>query len=333
MAKPQVVITHWVHTEVIDLLRKRCEVIPNTTRETFSRAEILRRAKEAEAIMVFMPDSVDEDFLSACPNLRIVSAALKGYDNFDVDACTRHGVWFSIVPDLLTAPTAELTIALLLGITRHLLEGDRFIRSGGFSGWRPLLYGTGLMGRTAGIVGMGALGQAISERLLGFRMKVIYHDPVRLPREREEAYQLTRVSLEELFAGSDFVVLAVPLKPDTLHLINKQAIAKMKGGSFLINTCRGSVVDEQAVAEAVASGHLAGYAADVFEMEDWARTDRPHHISPALLENTVQTLFTPHLGSAVDDIRRGIALEAAYNIIEALNGQRPKGAINSPEGR
>lgn len=332
MEQPSVVITHWVHPAVIALLEKSCHVIPNSSRDTLPCEEAVWRSRNAQGIMVFMPDTIDEAFLDACPDLKVVSAALKGYDNFDVDACTRRGVWFTIVPDLLIVPTAELTIALLLGIARNVLEGDRFVRSGGFRGWRPLLYGTGLMGVTAGIVGMGALGRAVSERLLGFGTKVIYSDTLRLGKEKEEKYGLTHVPLAELLPKSDFVILAVPLKAETTHLINAKAIERMKPGSFLINTCRGSVVDENAVAEALAAGHLAGYAADVFEMEDLARIDRPKGIPAELLGDTERTLFTPHLGSAVDEARREIAREAARNILQALNGERPDGAVNSPHG-
>lgn len=328
--KPRVVITHWVHPEVVELLNPQCVLVPNPTRESLPREEILRRTKDAQAIMVFMPDSIDEAFLRVCPNLKIVSAALKGYDNFDVEACTRHGVWFSIVKESLTVPTAELAIGLLTAITRRMLSGDRIIRNGRFTGWRPQLYGMGLSGRTLGLIGMGAVGQGVARRAVGLEMKVLYEDIVPLPKEKEEAWGLTLVPLEDLLAKSDFVMPLVPLKPDTFHLIHSQTIARMKPGSYLINICRGSVVDELAVAQALASGHLAGYAADVFEMEDWARVDRPRSIPQALLDDTDHTFFTPHLGSAVDEIRREITLEAARHILQALNGQKPAGAINSP---
>jgi phosphonate dehydrogenase len=166
-------------------------------------------------------------------------------------------------------------------------------------------------------------------------MKVLYEDTVPLPGEKDEPWKLTRSSLEELLEKSDFVMPLLPLKPDTFHLIDSRAIARMKHGSFLINISRGSIVDEVAVAGALASGHLAGYAADVFEMEDWARLDRPRSIPQALLDNTDHTFFTPHLGSTVDEIRLAIALEAARHILQALNGEKPDGAINliSPRGR
>ncbi len=325
--KPRVVITSWVHQEVIRLLEQSCEVIPNNEREPLPREEILRRTRDAHALMAFMTDTIDDAFLGACPNLKIIAAALKGYDNFDVESCTRRGIWFAIVPDLLTIPTAELAVGLLIGLTRKMLNGDRFIRTGQFRGWRPKLYGTGLAGRCLGIVGMGALGQAVAQRLTGFDMELFYADKSPLAEDTERAWRLSRVSLDSLLEKSHFVLLCVPLAHDTLHLINDKALAKMRPGSFLVNVCRGSVVDEQAVASALASGHLAGYAADVFELEDWARKDAPVGIPRSLLEAGT-TFFTPHLGSAVDDVRREIALEAARNILQVFEGTRPDCAIN-----
>lgn len=328
--KPKIVLTHRVHPQVIERLAAHAEVIPNTTSETLAREEILRRAKDAEAIMTFMPDRVDETFLSACPQLRVIGCALKGYDNYDVEACTRHGVWITNVPDLLTIPTAELTIGLLIGLTRNLLAGDQFVRSGEFNGWRPALYGSGLTGRTLGIIGMGAVGKAIATRLQGYEMNLLYVDLRPLAPELETQWRLTRVSLDALLRQSDFIVPMVPYRPDTLHLIDAQALAAMKDSAILINACRGSVVDEAAVADALASGKLAGYAADVFEMEEWARADRPHVIAPRLLADTARTLFTPHIGSAVDSVRLAIEMEAADNILQALDGEVPRGAINRP---
>ncbi|HHW19966.1 phosphonate dehydrogenase [Thermodesulfovibrio thiophilus] len=329
--KPKVVITHWVHPEVIEFLNQYYEVLPNLTRETLPREEIIRRTRDAEAIMVFMPDHIDADFLDACPKLKIIAAALKGYDNFDIDACTKHGVWFTIVQDLLTIPTAELTIGLLIALSRKILPGDRYIRSGEFRGWRPMFYGTGLNGSTVGIIGMGAVGRAIAKMLQGFDVKIFYCDPVVLSEEESEKLRVSHASFEYVIGNSEFVVPMVPLTPYTKHMLNDKTISKMKAGSFLVNVCRGSVVDEHAVVRALASGHLAGYAADVFEMEDWARADRPREIPKELIENTEQTVFTPHIGSAVDSIRREIAMQAARSIIQVLNGEIPDGAINNPQ--
>lgn len=328
MNKPKVVLTHWVHPEIIELLREKAEVVANPGRKTLPREVLLERAKDADALMAFMPDCIDEAFLKACPRLKIIAAALKGFDNFDVDACTRHGVWLTIAPDLLTIPTAELTVGLVLGITRNMLEGDRHIRSGQFAGWRPELYGLGLYGRTAGIVGLGLVGRAVAERLKGFGMNLVYSDEISLPPDEEEQLGLTKVTFSGLLDSSDIVIPLLPLTDRTFHLFDRNALAKMKKGSYLVNACRGSVVDEMAVVESLEKRHLAGYAADVFEMEDWIRPDRPRSIPKALLENTAQTFFTPHLGSAVDDVRIEIERYCTRSIFQALDGKIPEGKVN-----
>ena len=326
--KPKVVITHWVHPEIIELLSDRATVIVNQTKDTLPRREIIERAKDAQALMVFMPDCIDREFLAACPDLKVIAGALRGYDNFDVAACTEKNIWFTIVPELLAAPTAELTVGLLINLARRMLEGDDLIRSGKFQGWRPQLYGTGLQKQTLGIVGMGQLGRALARRLTGFEMKLCYCDPIPLESELEATWGIERVSWEVLLKQCKYVVLNVPLKPETFHLIDSDAIALMQPGSYLINPCRGSVVDEVAVAQAIQSGHLAGYGADVFEMEDWARKDRPNNIPESLLSNRASTFFTPHLGSAIDGVRYEIARQAAQNILQVLEGKVPQGKIN-----
>lgn len=326
--KPKVVITHWVHPEIIELLSDRVTVIANQTKDTLSRQEIIQRAQDAQGLMVFMPDSIDQEFLAACPELKVIAGALRGYDNFDVAACTEKNIWFTIVPELLAAPTAELTVGLLINLARRMLEGDDLIRSGKFQGWRPQLYSTGLLNQTLGIVGMGQLGKALARRLAGFEMKLCYCDPIPLASELETAWQIKRVAWETLLKQCKYVVLNVPLQPETFHLIDSDAIALMQPGSYLINPCRGSVVDETAVVQAIESGYLAGYGADVFEMEDWARADRPKNISQSLLSDRAKTFLTPHLGSAVNNVRYEIALLAAQNMLQVLEGQVPQGKVN-----
>lgn len=328
MENRRIVITHWVHPEVIHYLESEgCEVIANETKDTLPNAEILARARDAVALMMFMPDKVDDSFLDACPKLKIIAGALRGYDNFDVDACAKRKIWFTIVPALLAGPTAELTVGLMIAVSRRVLEGDAWVRSGQFKGWRPELYSIGLQNRQVGIVGMGQLGKALAQRLSGFGVCMVYTDPQRLSNSEENTLGLQYVELETLLSTSHFVVLTTPLQPETFHLINSSTIAAMRSESYLVNPSRGSVVDEQAVAEAIAAGHLAGYAADVFEMEDWARSDRPQGIPQALLEDRNHTVFTPHLGSAVDDLRLEIALDAARSIVQVLKGQTPERSV------
>lgn len=326
---PKVVISNWVHPEVRNLLDGACTVMPNDTRQALAPEELGRRCRDAHGLIAFMPERVDDAFLAACPDLHVIACALKGYDNFDVEACTRRGVWLTIVPDLLTAPTAELTIGLMIALGRNILPGDRLVRGGDFGGWRPILYGQGIDGSTVGLIGAGAVGKAIARRLGGFRTTLLYSDNTPLSPDQEDELRLRRVSQGELLEQSDFVVLCLPLLRDTRHLVNRNFLARMKPGALLINTARGSLVDEAAVVDALEGDRLAGYAADVFSMEDWALPDRPREVSAWLLKSH-KAVLTPHLGSAVDRVRREIALQAAESMLQALRGEVPAGAVNRP---
>jgi phosphonate dehydrogenase len=236
----------------------------------------------------------------------------------------------TIVPDLLTEPTAELAVALLLGVCRRLREGDTLVRSGSFKGWRPILYSTGLGGRTVGLVGMGAVGQAIAARLGGFGCRLLYQDSRPLPPERERELRVERVEFQDLLARSDHVVLALPLTPKTVGLIGARALDQMKPGASLVNVGRGSVVDEKAVAAALRRGRLGGFAADVFAREDLSIPDRPREIPPELLSPELSTSFTPHLGSAVEETRFAIERSAAWSILEFFRGHALRHAVNEP---
>ncbi|HLW54441.1 MAG TPA: phosphonate dehydrogenase [Candidatus Angelobacter sp.] len=331
MSRPRVVLTHRVHDPVKQLLARHCEVVSNDTLESWPHAKLLEEARNAEGLLVFMPDKIDESFLTHCPRLKVIAAALKGYDNIDLAASSRRGVWVTVVPDLLSQPTAELAIALTLGLVRNVAAGDRLIRSGRFHGWRPVLYGGGLAGKTVGVIGMGRVGQAFARVLAGFNCRIIYHDPVHMSPVQEAFLGMGRASLDQVLAESDVLVVLVPLTASSLHMIGDEALARMKPGSYLVNVGRGSVVDEAAVARALDRGHLAGFAADVFEMEDWARPGHPAAIHPSLLATADRTLFTPHLGSAVAKTRLEIEMSAAESILQALRGERPRDAINEIE--
>lgn len=323
--RPKVVITQPAHEDALTALRDLCDVVVNGTGATWDRTKLIAECRDADAILAFMTDSIDDAFLTACPKVRMIGCALKGYDNFDVDACSRHGVVVSVVPDLLTEPTAELAIGLLIGLSRNILEGDRHVRSGAFAGWRPILYGKGLYDSTVGILGMGAVGRAIARRLVGFECHVRYFDP---KRPVSEASAAEPVSFHSLLAGSDFIVVAAPLHHGSYHLIDRDAIGHMRNDVRIVNVGRGSVVDESAVAEALLAGRVAGYAADVFEFEDWALPGRPDVIDERLLHALSRTLFTPHLGSAVDATRCEIVRSAASSILQGLFGERPDHALN-----
>jgi phosphonate dehydrogenase len=330
VTRARVVVTHWVHPEVTEFLTEFCDaVMPSPEEGVWPRQKVVDLAADADGLIVCMADSVDEAFLVRCPRLRVISAALKGYDNFDAGACARHGVWLTIVPGTLIDPTAELAIGLMVGLMRRIAEGDEQVRRGGFAGWRPQFYGATLSGATVGLLGMGQLGQAIARRLAGFGPDMVYHDASRLDPDTERALALSYLSLGAVAETSDVLVAALPLTTRTRHLVGASLLRRMRNGAFLVNLGRGSVVDEEAVAGALESGRLGGYAADVFAMEDWTLPGHPAAI-PDRLARHPRTLFTPHLGSAVDDVRRQMSLQAARQVKQALGGQRPDHAVNTP---
>jgi phosphonate dehydrogenase len=329
-SRPKIVVTHWVHPEVVAYLSTfGTAEAPGRVELAWSRAEVLARARDADALITSMADTVDEELLDGCPRLRVVGATLKGYDNHDVDACTRHGVWLTHLPDLLTAPTSELALALALGLMRHVRAGDELVRTGRFEGWRPVLYGASLHGATVGIVGMGRLGAAVAHRVAAFGpARIVYHDTRRAPPDRVGA---ERVGLDDLLAAADLVLLLLPLTPATRHLINADTLRLVRPGAYLVNIGRGSVVDEPAVLAALERGQLGGYASDVFELEDrWLPDHRP--CLPDALRTHPRTLFTPHLGSAVDSVRRDMSLATAREVRRVLAGQAPEHPVNRPHG-
>jgi phosphonate dehydrogenase len=297
----------------------------------WSQSELAHRCADAEALVAFMTERVDAAFLEACPRLRVVASALKGFDNLDVEACSAAGVWLTIVPDLLTAPTAELAVGLAIGLCRNVAPGDARVRSGRFQGWRPVLYGAGLAGATIGVAGVGRVGSAIARRLSGFQpARVVGFDARPGWPAEVRAAGIEPMPFEDLLEASDLLFLALPLTPATRHLVADRALERIRRGCRIVNVGRGGVVDEAAVARALAAGRLAGYAADVFELEDWAVPDRPREVHPALLASRDRTLFTPHLGSAVAEVRRRIEETATQNLLAALSNRRPPNAINDP---
>ena len=328
--KPKIVVTNRVFPETRALLEKHATLEINPALEPWSHEEVRDRSRDATGLLAFMTDRIDAAFLSACPSLRVIGAALKGFDNIDVQAATKAGVWLTIVPDLLTVPTAELAIGLMLSLGRNIVAGDRRIKTDGFHVWRAELYGAGLAGATAGIVGFGLVGRAIAERLAGFGCRLLAYDQS-VPASLAKSWPHVRMtSFEDVIATSDYIVLALPLTAETRHIINARIIATMKPGARLVNPARGSLVDEAAMADAIERGHLSGYAADVFESEDWALKDRPSSIDPRLTSPTAPTVFTPHIGSGVAEIRREIELSAARSILDVLAGRVPSGAVNVP---
>ena len=326
MSRPLVVVTQRIHDAVRERLAEQAQVEMNDGLEPWPEPALRERLRRADALMAFMPDRVDASLLAAAPRLRIVACALKGSDNFDATACTHAGVWLSIVPDLLTEPTAELALGLAIAAARQVRAGDAWVRSGRFAGWRAHLYGRGLANSVVAVVGLGRVGRAIIDRLQGFGCaQLLGVDP------HSHDARTRPATLAQAMAAADFVFLAVPLVAGSRCLVDAALLATVKPGQTLVNIGRGSVVDESAVADALALGPLGAYAADVFAFEDWALPGRPAGISPRLLASP-HTVFTPHLGSAVQAVRLAIEQGAADNVLAVLAGQAPPGAVNQPKG-
>ena len=318
----KIVVTQPIHAEVLQRLQSVGEVVMNPGPEPWSQAELYHHLLDAEAMMAFMPDRVDAEVLRHAPWLKTIACALKGYDNFDLQACKRAGVVVSFVPDLLTEPTAELAIGLAIAAARHVRVGDDFVRTGQYAGWRPALYGTGLHQSVVAVVGLGAVGRAIVDRLQGFGCaRILGVDPV------NHDARVIPTDLTAAVSQADYLILAVPLTDSSRHLIDEAMLAHAKPGQILVNIGRGSVVSEAAVARALQRGQLGAYAADVYEMEDWLLADRPQFIHPALLVSD-QTLLTPHIGSAVARVRLEIERRAADNLIQVLSGNVPADVVS-----
>ena len=327
MQKPKVVITNKPCRETLAYLEPYCDVIANDEIQTWSRHTIIEKLQNATAMMAFMPDAVDEAFLESCPSLKMISCALKGYDNFDLQACNKRNVVITFVSDLLTIPTAELAVGLTIALARNFRAGDEHVRKGGHNGWRAHLYGQGLRNSVVGVLGFGAVGRATASRLSGFGCKILYFDSSPDLSNDEQYVTAASTTLDYLLESSDFILICLPLNEETRGMIDSGRIRQMKSGAFLVNVSRGSVVDEKAVADALEEGRLAGYAADVFALEDLALSNRPTEIDSRLLLPDAPTVFTPHLGSAVTSVRKDIELQAAKHIVQFLQGEVPSGVI------
>ena len=312
--KPRVLVTQPLHDEVLASLKAFADVDMNPGPHPWPEDEIARRLATVHGWIAFMTDKVDARVLQHAPALRHIACALKGADNFDLQACEAAGVSLSLVPDLLTEPTAELAIGLAIGLARHILPADAFVRTGEFGGWRPRWYGTGLHNSVCAVLGWGRVGSAIAQRLSGFGTRQILGFDA-APIQNSDVEQVT---LDEALQRAHYLFLALPLTPQTLHLLGQDALERVRPGQLIINVGRGSVVNEAAMAHALLGGRVAGYAADVFEMEDWNLEGRPTGIAQALLAHP-RTLFTPHVGSAVSRVRRAIEQRAVDDVIAALS--------------
>lgn len=305
-------------------LRERLELEVRPAGE-LSGAEVAERVAGFHGLLPLLLHRVDGAAFAAAPELEIVANCAVGVDNVDVDAAERHGVTVANTPGVLTDDTADLTWALILAVARRLVEADAYVRSGRFTGWRPDLFvGRSLTGRTLGVVGAGRIGRAVLGRAAAFGMRRIYSSRTRLPPEAEAELGCEPRSLPELLAEADVVSLHVPLSESTRHLVDADALASVKPGAILVNTARGPVVDEAALARALEDGPLAGAGLDVYEEEPRVHPDLIHRPDVVLL---------PHVGSATAATRfRMLELCTDALLAHLAEGRTPEHAVVAPAG-
>jgi glyoxylate reductase len=306
--KPRVFITRRLALDPARVLGPGIEIDQHDSELPPPREELLRRVRDASALLPILGDRVDAELLEASPRLRVVANHAVGYDNVDVAACTARGVWVTNTPDVLTDATADLTWALILAWARRLREGEQMIRSGAFPGWAPtMLLGRELRGKTLGLFGYGRIGRAVARRAEGFGMRVLFTS------------RGGGVPFEELLEESDVLSIHAPLTPETRHAFGPVELLRMKRGALLVNTARGPIVDEAALAAALEAGHLGGAALDVFEHEP--------KVHPGLTGRD-DVVLLPHLGSATQETREKMAELALAQVKLVLRGERPTHPVN-----
>jgi len=308
----EVAVTAALPGSALDRLAARAQVRVRRERTRLDPVALADFVGEADAAITLLADPVTGDVLASCPKLRIVANYAVGVDNIDLEAARARGVWVTNTPDVLTEATADLAWTLILGITRRVLEGDAMMREGCFEGWRPdLLLGTGLQGKTLGIIGYGRIGRAVARRGIAFGMEIA---TLARPGRTRTDPPARLLPLEELLAASDVLSLHCPLTPGTRHLLDEAHLRLLPRGAFVINTARGPVIDEAALARTLADGHLAGAALDVYENEP--------EVHPGLLRRN-DVLLMPHAGSATVETRSAMADLAVANVEAVLVGKEP----------
>ncbi len=304
------------------ILYENFEVKVHHGQDPPSREELFKETENVEGVLVLLTEKIDGEFLQNAKNLKVVSCFSVGVDHVDLDECTKKGIVVTHTPDVLTDATADIAFALILGASRRIAEGDRYVRSKKWKKkWTPnLLLGYDLHGATLGIVGFGRIGQAVAKRASGFGMKVVYYDRkgenIKAARTLNSSY----LKLDDLLRTSDVISVHLPLTEETRHIFDERAFSLMKKSAVFVNTSRGPVVDQKALVDALKNNRIFGAGLDVYEKEPLDEND------PLLLLDNV--VLVPHLGSATVQTRSAMAELAARNLVDALGGKVPKAVAN-----
>jgi len=319
----EIFITRRIFRDAIDILKRERHTIDiNDSDRILPVRELVKRAHGKAGLICLLNDRIDSVVMDELESLKVISNIAVGYDNIDIAAATQRGIMVTNTPGVLTETTADLAFALLLSAARRIPEADQFIRAGKFKNWQLMQpqMGVDIYEKTLGIVGMGAIGQAVAKRARkGFDMRVIYRSLSR-KETAEKEYEAEFVEFDELLAMSDFISIHVPLTEKTKHMFTAQEFKKMKNTAILINTARGPVVDEAALVEAIKDGQIRGAALDVFEEEP--------SVHPELIKMEENVVLAPHIGSASIETRLRMAKMAARNMAQGLKGTRPPNLVN-----
>ena len=319
----EIFITRKVFRDAIDILINEQHTIDiNDSDRILPVRELVKRAHGKAGLICLLNDKIDSVVMDELESLKVISNIAVGYDNIDIAAATQRGIMVTNTPGVLTETTADLAFALLLAAARRIPEADQYIRAGKFKNWQLMQahMGVDVYEKTLGIVGMGAIGQAVAKRASkGFDMRVIYYSLSR-KESAEKEYQAKFVEFDELLALSDFISIHVPLSEKTQHMFSSEEFKKMKHTAILINTARGPVVEEAALVEAIKNDQIRGAALDVFEKEP--------KVHPELVKMKENVVLAPHIGSASIETRLRMAKMAAMNMAEGLKGNRPPNLVN-----
>lgn len=317
--KMKVLVTRRIPGKALEELQKDHEVIVSRFDRPLTPQEIMEMGKDADAILTLLTDRWTGELMDNFPDLKIISNYAVGFDNVDVKAATERGVVVTNTPsDEVNESVAEFTWSLILALSRRLVEADEFARKGAYKGWEPDIFlGRDVYGKTLGIIGLGRIGTMVARRAKGFNMKVLYNK-----RERDENAEkelgVEYQELDQLLSEADYVTLHVPLTKETTRLINKESLEKMKKAAYLVNTSRGMVVDEHALAEALRSGKIAGAALDVHENEP--------SMNPELMQME-NVILTPHIASATIEVREKMTSQVVESILKVLSGEKPEDLV------
>ena len=321
MTQPKILVARAVFPEVIARLEQHFVVESNQLDDNWTKAQFIQKLQGKQGVFTTGGDRIDAEVLAACPDLKICANMTVGYNNFDVDAMTQAGVTATNAPDVLTETTADFGFALLMATARRMTESEHYLRAGKWSKWSfDMFAGSDIHGSTLGILGMGRIGQGIARRgAHGFGMTVIYHNRSRLSAELEADCKATYVGKEELLKTADHVMLVLPYSPASHHTIGAAELSLMKPTATLVNIARGGIVDDAALASALAARRIAAAGLDVFEGEP--------KVHPDLL-TIPNVVLTPHIASATIPTRLAMANLAADNLIAVLTGKKALTPLN-----